>query len=622
MSRQSTFPPKDVADHLLKVSLTSKVRPLSVGVAAPNPEPLTFSALLRARAHERPDQLLYTFLNDGEVEGGSLTYAELDRQARAIGALIQSLAKPGERALLLYQPGLDFAAAFFGCLYSGTIAVPVPLPRRNRSLHKLLSIVKDASPAFALTSSSICQMLQSICGESPELRQLRWLATDQITPELFEQWYCPGVTGDHLAFLQYTSGSTSLPKGVMVSHANLISNSAELDAGWQHDAQSVIVSWLPHFHDMGLIYGILQPVYKGLPAYLLPPAHFLQRPARWLRAITRYRGTHSAAPNFAYDLCSRRIKREERDQLDLSSWKVAVNGAEPVRPETLKEFAEEFAPCGFRRSAFCPGYGLAEATLKVTSARIDEPPMLGAVDVDAFARNRIMPALATRERSRTVVGCGGVSTEMGVVIVNPRTSTRCAADEIGEIWVSGPGVAQGYWNQPDETESIFKARLADTGEGPFLRTGDLGFLMNGDLFIAGRLKDLLIIGGQNHYPQDIEQTVGECHRALRLNSCIAFTVDGGRDEHLVVAVELERQYRPVTQSSFQDSASGSRVRGQLDLKEVVQAVRGAVAEEHELQVHTVLLLKPGDIPKTSSGKLQRHACRQSYLEGRLKEWVA
>ena len=565
------FPPTDPAGNFVESSIIQKVQTREFRSDNQPRKPVTFVDLLRWRAAEQPDRLLYAFLENGEVESGSLTYGQLDEQARAIGALIQSFAAKGERALLLYQPGLDFTAAFFGCLYSGTIAIPVPLPGRNKSLHRLLSIIQDAQPTFVLTSSSIMQMLQKMCAGSPELQQMRWLATDHLAAGLAEQSREPKVEGDHLAFLQYTSGSTSMPKGVMVSHANLLHNSAELDAGWRHDAESVIVSWLPHFHDMGLIYGILQPVYKGIPAYLMPAAQFLQRPVRWLQAISRYRGTHSAAPNFAYDHCTRKIKLEELDKLDLSSWEVAVNGAEPVRRITLEQFATAFAPCGFRWSAFCPGYGLAEATLKVAASQISHPPLLCSVDAVALAQNRILPTIASDGRSQTLVGCGRALLETGIIIVDPQTLTPCAADQIGEIWVSGTSVAQGYWNRPDETELTFNARLADSGEGPFLRTGDLGFFLDGELFIAGWQKDLLIIGGQNHYPQDIEQTVEESHPALRRHTCIAFAVESDREEHLVVAVELARQYRPLALASGQGSGAQSSTRVSTRLEKCYQS---------------------------------------------------
>lgn len=581
-------------------------------------KPSTLIELLRGHASERPRQRVYTFLHDGEEEGGSLDYAELDARARAVGALLQSLEPGGERALLVYPPGLDFIVAFFGCQYSGIVAVPVPPPRRNHSLGRLLSVIKNARPALALTTSQLLPVVERMCEESPGLREVRWLATDELPPGLSEEWREPEVGGRHLSFLQYTSGSTTTPKGVMVSHENLLHNSAELDAGWRHDAESVLVTWLPHFHDMGLIYGILQPVYKGFPAYQMPPAHFLQRPLRWLRAVSRYRGTHSAAPNFAYDLCARKAGPAERAELDLSSWRVALNGAEPVRKETLELFAETFAACGFRREAFCPGYGLAEATLKVTSSRVGESPLFCTFDADELARHKVVEVDARHPRGRTLVGCGGALLGTEVVIVDPDTLTRRAPDEVGEIWVAGKGIARGYWDCPDATEMTFKARPADACESEFLRTGDLGFSLRGELFITGRMKDLLIFGGQNHYPQDIEQTVEAAHPALRRNCCAAFAVEGDGAERLVIAAELERQYRPSPLPHGEDRAAGARA----ELGEVMKAIRRGVAEEHELQIHALLLLKPGTLPKTSSGKVRRGACREGYLKGTLEVWAS
>lgn len=560
----------------------------------------TLVALLRDRAISQPNQLAYSFLVDGETEEASLTYQELEQKARLIASLLQSLNATGERALLLYPQGLEFIAAFFGCLYAGVIAVPVYPPRRNQRLTRLQAIAQDAQAKFALTTTPVLTNIESSFKEEPELAALHFIATDNIASNLTLHWVDPNINSDTLAFLQYTSGSTGTPKGVMVSHGNLLQNSADLDKGWVHTKDSIIVTWLPTFHDMGLIYGVIQPLYKGLPCYMLSPVSFLQQPIRWLQAISRYRGTHTGAPNFAYDLCVHKITPEQRATLDLSSWQMALNGAEPVRADVLKRFAETFKPCGFEPTAFCPGYGLAEATLKVAAVRRTDAPVLYTVQAGAIEQNRILEATEDQQNVRTLVGCGRSEIDTKIVIVHPESLTQCSPEEVGEIWVSGSTVAQGYWMRPEETERTFRAYLTDTGDGPFLRTGDLGFCKDGELFVTGRLKDVVIIRGRNYYPQDIELTVEQSHSALKAGASVAFSVEVEGEERLIVAQEVERTYLR-----------------KLDADEVVGAIRQAVWEQHELPVYAVVLLKPASIPKTSSGKIQRHACKAEFLDGSL-----
>jgi acyl-CoA synthetase (AMP-forming)/AMP-acid ligase II len=364
------------------------------------------------------------------------------------------------------------------------------------------------------------------------------------------------------------------------------------------------VSWLPLYHDLGLIGGILQSIYAGFPIIFMSPVAFLQRPLRWLQAISRTRATVSGGPPFAYDLCVRKITPEQRATLDLSSWSQAVIGAEPVRYESLERFAAAFAPCGFRREAFHPCYGLAEATLLAAGGLKAAPPVVFTVQSAALEHDRVVAAPRAEKGAQTLVGYGQDLEGQEIVIAHPETQTRCSPDEVGEIWIAGPSVAQGYWNQPEDTERIFGAYLADTREGPFLRTGDLGFLKDGELFVTGRLKDLIIVDGRNNYPQDVELTVEQSHPSLRPGCCAAFSVDIAGYEQLVILVEVERHYQPMRQHL-------------PDTSEIVQAIRRAVAESHELRVYAVSLLKPGSIPKTSSGKIQRHACRVQFLTGNL-----
>jgi acyl-CoA synthetase (AMP-forming)/AMP-acid ligase II len=386
----------------------------------------------------------------------------------------------------------------------------------------------------------------------------------------------------------------------MVSHGNLLHNSALIHQSFADTPNSQGVTWLPSYHDMGLIGGVLQPLYVGAPMILMPAVMFMQKPFRWLEAISRFKATTSGGPNFAYDLCIRKITPEQRASLDLSSWEVAFTGAEPVRAQTLEDFAATFESCGFRKEAFHPCYGMAETTLIVSGGLKTAPPIIRPVDGVALEQNKVVAATSTQENIRTIVGCGQSWLDQKILIVDPESLIPCSANQVGEIWVSGPSIAQGYWNRPEETQQSFHAYLADTGEGPFLRTGDLGFLQDGELFVTGRIKDVIIIRGQNHYPQDIELTVEKSHPALRTGCGAAFTVEVKGSERLVVVQEVERSYLR-----------------KLDMNEVVGNIRASVAAEHALQLYATVLVKTGSIPKTSSGKIQRHACRSGFLAGTL-----
>ena len=560
--------------------------------------PSTLVELLRHRARCQAKDTAYTILLDGENERYDLTYEELDRQARAIGAWLQFLDLAGERALLLYPAGAEFIAAFFGCLYAGVVAVPVYPPRRNRSLARIQAIADDAEAKVALTTDVVLNRVEPLIDETPHLKQLTWLATCHVPEGIERGWKAPDAHGDTLAFLQYTSGSTGTPKGVMLNHANLVHNSALIAHSFEHTRSSSGVFWLPSYHDMGLIGGILQPMYLGRPNVLMSPMSFLQKPYRWLSAISRFRGTTSGGPNFAYDLCVEKITPEQRKTLDLSSWKVAFNGAEPIRPETLEAFVEAFEPCGFRREAFYPCYGLAEATLIVSGGYAFEPPVIRSFDAESLSAGEVVETEPDAAVARALVGCGQNLLDQKIVIADPETLTPCPPGRIGEIWVSGPSVAQGYWRRSEATEATFRARLCDTDEGPFLRTGDLGFVQDGELFVTGRIKDLLIVYGVNHYPQDIEFTMQQSHPRLRRDCGAAFTVEVSGKQELVLVQEIEHHRH----GGYQ---------------EVFNAICRAVGAEHDLHPYAILLLKAGSIPKTSSGKIQRHACCQGYFADSL-----
>ncbi|MBH8552330.1 SDR family oxidoreductase, partial [Nostocaceae cyanobacterium CENA357] len=564
---------------------------------------LKFSSLvelLRYRALHQPDRLAFSFLQDGEIETASLTYKELDQQVRAIAAYLQSIKATGERALLLYPSGLEFITAFFGCLYAGVVAVPAYPPKQNQKLTRLQSIITDAQAKVALTTTSLFENIKKRFDQDTELTDLHLIATDGIAHDLASDWQQPEVNSNTLAFLQYTSGSTGSPKGVMVTHGNLLHNLEYIKQAFELTADTVSVSWLPGFHDMGLIDGHLQPIYTGFKCILMPPASFVQRPIRWLQAISRYQANHSGGPNFGYDLCaSSKLTPEQIESLDLSHWHSAYSGSEPVRKETMERFAAKFKPAGFQTNLFYPCYGLAESTLMVSGGNVKDEPIYCQVEAEALEQNRIVPANADTKNIRHLVGCGHSWLDTNIVIANPETMTQCAANEVGEIWVSSSSMAQGYWQRPEATTQTFQAYLQD-GSGPFLRTGDFGFLQDGEVFVTGRVKDMIIIRGRNHYPQDIESTAVKSHSALRIGFAAAFAIEVDGEEQLVVTCEVER----------------TAIR-KLNIDEVVRAIRQAVSEEHELQVYAVSLLKPASIPKTSSGKIQRHACRAKFLEGTL-----
>ena len=576
--------------------------------AVPVSDTLTFVEVLRERARSQPEASVFTFV-DEEGES-SLSYRELDAGARAVAALLQRHLAPGDRALLLYPPGREYVLGFLGCLYAGVIAVPAYPPdptRLGRTLPRLRALVADCRATAALTTSPVLDMVGFLTEDAPELRALRWLATDALEPDTADAWSAPSLSSEHLAFLQYTSGSTGMPKGVMLSHRNLLHNSGLISRGFDASPQPVGVIWLPPYHDMGLIGGILQPLYRDIRTVLMSPLFFLQRPLRWLEVISRHGGTVSGGPNFAYELCVRKTTPEERAGLDLRSWEVAFCGAEPIRQETLERFAEAFAPAGFRREAFYPCYGLAEGSLIVSGGRRAQPPVVRHFAREALGRGEAR-APGEGQEAVPMIGCGQSLGDQEVRIVDPETRVPCAPGRVGEIWVRGDSVARGYWERADDSERTFQARLAGSGEGPFLRTGDLGMLDAGELFVTGRRKDLLIIRGRNHYPQDIELTVERCDPGLRPGCGAAFSVEVDGEERLVIVHELADR-------SSADPAERAR--------EAIARIRKWVAEQHELAAQAVVLLVPGSIPKTSSGKIQRHACRAAFLDGSLdvlQEW--
>ncbi|MEX2173452.1 MAG: aminotransferase class I/II-fold pyridoxal phosphate-dependent enzyme [Pirellulaceae bacterium] len=553
---------------------------------------------LRYWVEQQPQEVKY-YYTDGEAAETSLTYEQFDRHARAIAARLVDLGMTGERALLLYPQGLEFITAWFGCLYAGVVAIPAYPPRRNRNMLRIQAISDDAQAKIALTEHGIIDRSEDLLGEAPHLKQLKWLATDKIPDSDAQGWTAPRIRPDSLAMLQYTSGSTGTPKGVMLSHANLMHNVQIITYGFEPHRRSSGLSWLPTYHDMGLVGGVLAGMFFGRPSVLMSPTSFVQKPIRWLRGITKYRITISGGPNFAYELCTQKITDDQLAGLDLSCWEVAFNGAEPVRADTLARFAERFGPYGFRPEAFYPCYGMAETTLIVTGGYRGRLPAIRSFDGRKLDAKQVVPVHAGKAGGRALVSCGRVLPDEQVKIVQPETLAELPPDEIGEIWIGSPSVAQGYWNNPAATQATFQARIAGTDEGPFLRSGDLGFLHEKELFVTGRLKDMIIVRGVNRYPQDIEMTVERASERIAPQAVAAFALDLAGRERLIIVAEVERTRRD-------------------DWSDVIAAVRKAVAAEHELPPDAVVLVRFGSIPKTSSGKIQRHASRDEFLAGTLQ----
>ena len=563
-----------------------------------------FMSVLEHWAEVRSDQTSFAF-SDFETLEVSLTYTELLAEARALAGYLQSRCRirAGDRVLLCYPPGMDFTVGLFACFAAGAIAVPAFPPRRNRKASRIRSIVVDANARWALSTTNVVEQLMGD-RQHEDLIGVQLLATDSPEIRDADAWRRPRIDGDNLAVLQYTSGSTGSPKGVMLAHKHLIANSELILQGFAPQRDTVGLSWLPTYHDMGLVGGVMMPLYIGCPNVQTSPMTFLQRPVRWLQGISKHNVTVSGGPNFAYQLCVDKISDEEMEGIDLSTWAIAFNGAEPIRGGTLDAFAERFEPYGFRRSSLLPCYGMAETTLLVTGGPETPRPIMQSFDRRALDDKTVRPCDADDEHARLLVGCGEVLDGETVLIVDPETQTPLAADQIGEIWVQSPSVGLGYYRRDDATERTFSAYTSDN-HGPMLRTGDLGFLYDGQLYVSGRLKDMIIVRGVNRYPQDIEETVEAASDVVQAGSVGAIALEHEGREQLVIVAETVR---------IRD----------VDWDHHIQAIRRAVTAEHELPPDAVYLVRNSSIPKTSSGKIQRHACLHAVRDGDLKliaKWV-
>lgn len=558
----------------------------------------TLLEVLHAHAVDAPDQPALVFLGNGSDETARWTYRDLALNAERVAAALRSAGATGKRAVLLYEPGLEYVAALLGAMRAGAVAVPSFPPLGARAIQRLACIIDDAEPDFVLSTRRLSHCEADIRARCVRARFI-WLDTDTLPapPQLPAD---EPVAPSAIALLQYTSGSTGTPKGVMISHANLLSNSRALLQAMAPAGQRVGCSWLPPYHDMGLMGGILLPLYARFPVVLFPPAHFVQNPVRWLRAVDRYRVTVTVAPNFALDLCTRAIDEESLAGLDLSSLTELFCGAEPIRKSSFDGFARRFGRNGFRSRAFLPCYGLAEATLFVTGKRCGTVPRHGAFDAAALDVHRAVEVCEHEGGARLLVSCGDVAQEHAVLIVDPDTGHPCRDGGVGEIWVAGPNVAQGYWQRPQETAATFRAAPAG-GSNRFLRTGDLGFLREGELFVTGRIKDVIIIAGRNHYPQDIELTVQEAHADVRANGVAAFSIEAEHGEALVIVAEVRRRPRGVA----------------VDPRAVGEAVISRTAAVHGVRPHMVHIGPAGMLPLTTSGKVRRRECRQAFLAGSL-----
>ncbi|NOV00848.1 fatty acyl-AMP ligase [Paenibacillus planticolens] len=567
--------------------------------------------LLQYRALVNPDLKMYTYLVDGENQEVSWTAAELNKRAMMIASSLRMQGRKHKTALLIYPPGLEFIAGFMGCLYAGMIPIPAYPPHMRRPTPRLDAIIQSARTEIALSTNKLILDMVSGASQDSLLSRLELMATDHISPN--GGFFCMPCTTDDIAFLQYTSGSTANPKGVMVNHGNLIHNMSLIAKYFQLSEATRIMNWLPAYHDMGLIGQLLMSLYLGCELVYMSPVSFMQKPVRWLRAITQYQATYSGAPNFAYELCAEKFNPEIDGDIDLSSWALAFNGAEPVREDTLKKFIRTFAPYGFQANSFAPSYGLAEGTLYVSGYKREQTYTTLWLDAESLELDLAVVVAENSANARAIVACGIVVPEQRIIIMSHKYGILGSDGMVGEIWVSGPSVAQGYWANEEASQLSFHGELANFPGERFLRTGDLGFIKDNELFITGRIKDIIIVNGRNLYPQDIEFSVQNCHPVVRKEYIAAFQrqcADG--TEEIVVVAELNREFRSRCKGEEQADERSIQLQN-----EVLVAARRALWEQFDIHLNDLLLVRTGTIPKTSSGKIQRSLTKKRYETGEL-----
>jgi len=562
-------------------------------------------AVLDKRAETEPGGVPFCYLADGEQEEQPLTYQAFESKAKALAASLQAEGLKGKRVLLLFPQGNEYLVALFGCFYAGVIAVPAYPPRNNRNLRRLLSIMENCGSRHIMSDRDGIAHIQQLKQDFSAYELLAF--EDRV--EAGKEWQAWPVPLDDVAYLQYTSGSTGAPKGVIITHRNLVENVKGLRETYRPYTLDTMVTWIPMYHDMGLLSMMTALTIGGGTCYFMSPVHFVQKPARWLQAISKYGAQYSVGPNFAFDLCCEKIADRDIADLDLSCLKSITSGSEPVRLSTLINFHKKFSPCGFDFMAFCPGYGLAEATLGVSTLSANEPVQIVHKEDMGNSRTLDGKQLYVEQPAQYWVGCGHTVQGADVQIVNPQSLEALPKGQEGEIWVHHGGfVAQGYWNNEAATAHTFGNELAGQPGKRYMRTGDLGFLQAGQLYVTGRIKDMIIIRGANYYPQDIERVVEDAHGALEQNACAAFAHEAGAQEQLIVVQEVKRtEWRAA------------------DPEEVIQAIRQQLSEVFEIAPHQIVLIRPMSLPKTSSGKVQRQATREAWMQGDLrvlKEWTA
>lgn len=579
---------------------------------------MTIIDLLKVRANKNANELAFRFMSNGDIDGPVIewTFSELYRQSIAVAEDLMEQGLTGSSVLLVFPPGLDFVKAFFGCLLAGARAVPVPLPnpRSKNPLAKILSTAGACGASTVLTNQQFAAMAAEMGVELPV--DLRAVTDKPVSEQAAADWFGPRSPMSEVAYLQFTSGSTGQPKGVAVTHANAVANMRVMGEMLRIKSTTPALVWAPHYHDLCLVGHILGPVYHGFESTLMSPMDFLVKPARWLRAMSHYKIVNTASPNFGYEYSARRIKDDECDGLDLSHWVVAGNGGEPVHQHTMETFTKKFISYGFRPQTFMPTYGMAESVLFVTGLKpLSEPPQvltLSAIDLEEH-KVRIVARDESSERTVSFVSCGNPGAGHRVIAVNPGTLTQCNAEQIGELWVSGPSVPSGYWGLAEESAATFEGRLSDTDEGPFLRTGDLGFIADGEAYLTGRLKDLIIIAGRNHYPSDIELTVQQSGAPIRLGSCVAISERVEGNEELVIIAEFDERRLP---GDAQPENQKVEVSEEFWIS-AAKTVRGAISKVHGLSVRSIVFVEPRSLEKTSSGKPRRRHYQNLFIKGAL-----